>query len=98
MVNTQKLNNAACTAAQPLEGFARHEWLCFERALVVRDILVGGVRTFLKQDDARAFRRAVYRNHGMHFVAPPVSPPRKLARRLYVRALRTLDVPSFHAR
>ena len=51
-------------AAAPLEGLAPGEWACFERALVVRDIFTGGVRTFLSRDDARAFRSQIYAQHG----------------------------------
>lgn len=40
------------------------EWACFERALVVRDIFTGGVRTFLSRDDAQAFRSQIYSQHG----------------------------------
>ena len=51
-------------AEQPLEGVERHKWLCFERALVLRDTYAGGSRTFLSQEDAQAFREAVYRSQG----------------------------------
>ena len=48
----------------PLEGFAPHEWACFERALVVRDLFTGGVRTFFSTDDAQHFRESLYRQYG----------------------------------
>lgn len=51
-------------AAAPLEGLAPGEWACFERALVVRDIFTGGVRTFLSREDAQAFRAQIYAQHG----------------------------------
>ncbi|KAK9813868.1 hypothetical protein WJX73_002532 [Symbiochloris irregularis] len=50
---------------QVLEGYDPHEWVCFERALVVRDIFTGGVRTFLSKDDARAFRSLIYKQYGL---------------------------------
>jgi len=53
-------------AAAPLEGLAPGEWACFERALVVRDIFTGGVRTFLSREDAQAFRAQLYAQHGAH--------------------------------
>ncbi len=51
-------------AVSPLEGFGRREWVCFERALVVRDMFLGGERTFLNQEDARAFRSMIYAQYG----------------------------------
>jgi hypothetical protein len=48
----------------PLEGFGQREWVCFERALVVRDMFLGGERTFLSQEDARAFRSMIYAQYG----------------------------------
>ena len=51
-------------AAQVLEGYDSGEWVCFERALVVRDIFTGGVRTFLSKADARAFRSLIYAQYG----------------------------------
>ena len=51
-------------AVSPLEGFGRREWVCFERALVVRDMFTGGERTFLTQSDAQAFRAMIYAQHG----------------------------------
>ena len=51
-------------AASPLEGYEPHEWVAFERALVVRDIFTGGVRTFLNTLDAQAFRAAIYKQYG----------------------------------
>lgn len=54
---------AAC-AAQVLEGYSPQEWICFERALVVRDIFTGGVRTFLSRADAQAFRSRIYAQYG----------------------------------
>ena len=50
--------------AQPLEGYGAHEWVCFERALVVRDIYTGGGRTFLSMADAQAFRASLYAQYG----------------------------------
>ncbi len=51
-------------AASPLENFRTDEWVVFERALVVRDIFTGGVRTFLSSADAKAFRALIYAQHG----------------------------------
>ena len=51
-------------AASPLENFCTDEWVVFERALVVRDIFTGGVRTFLSSADAKAFRALIYTQHG----------------------------------
>ncbi|EIE21972.1 hypothetical protein COCSUDRAFT_66769 [Coccomyxa subellipsoidea C-169] len=56
----------------PLEGFGRREWVCFERALVVRDMFLGGERTFLNQEDARAFRSMIYALYGL---PPPTERP-----------------------
>ncbi len=50
-------------AASPLEGYELHEWVSFERALVVRDIFTGGVRTFLSTEDAQAFRASMYKQY-----------------------------------
>lgn len=51
-------------AVSPLEGFGPREWVCFERALVVRDMFLGGERTFLSQEDAREFRSMIYAQYG----------------------------------
>ena len=51
-------------AASPLEGYGLGEWVCFERALVVRDIFTGGTRTFLSQRDAQVFRARLYAQYG----------------------------------
>ncbi|CAL8471513.1 g11055 [Coccomyxa elongata] len=56
----------------PLEGFGPREWVCFERALVVRDMFLGGERTFLSQEDARAFRSMIYAQYGL---PPPTKRP-----------------------
>lgn len=56
--------NFLVCAVSPLEGFGRQEWVCFERALVVRDMFLGGERTFLSQEDARAFRSMIYAQYG----------------------------------
>ena len=53
----------SCAAASPLEGYEPHEWVSFERALVVRDIFTGGVRTFLSTEDAQAFRASMYKQY-----------------------------------
>jgi hypothetical protein len=58
-------------AAQNLEGYQKDEWVIFERALIVRDLYTGGVRTFLSRKDARQFRAAVYSQYGGS-PAPPV--------------------------
>ena len=50
-------------AASPLEGYGPNEWVAFERALVVRDIFTGGVRTFLSTQDAQAFRALIYKQY-----------------------------------
>lgn len=52
-------------AAQPLEGYGPNEWVSFERALVVRDIFTGGVRTFLNRADAQDFRASLYSQYGV---------------------------------
>lgn len=57
-------------AAAPLEGLATGEWACFERALVVRDIFTGGVRTFLSREDAQAYRSQIHAQHGTRFAGP----------------------------
>lgn len=51
-------------AGQPLEGFEPGEWVCFERAMVVRDVFTGGRRTFLSTQDAQTFRAMLYRQYG----------------------------------
>ena len=51
-------------AGQALEGVEPHEWVCFERALVVRDIFTGGGRTFQSTQDAQAFRAGLYMRYG----------------------------------
>ena len=53
------------TAVSPLEGFDAHEWVCFERALVVRDLFTGGVRTFFSTADAQHFRARLYQHYGV---------------------------------
>lgn len=57
-------------AVAPLEGFAKTDWVCFERALVVRDTFNGGTRTFLNQEDARLFRRTIYEQVSDPWVRP----------------------------
>jgi len=54
----------ATCAVSPLEGFKTHEWVCFERALVVRDLFTGGVRTFFSTADAQHFRTRLYQHYG----------------------------------
>jgi protein O-GlcNAc transferase len=49
----------------PLEGHERTEWVCFERALVLRDMFTGGERTFLSTQDAKAFRSMIYAQYGL---------------------------------
>jgi hypothetical protein len=51
-------------AVAPLEGYGAHEWVCFERALVVRDLFTGGTRTFHTVPDAQDFRAALYQQYG----------------------------------
>ena len=51
-------------AASPLEGFGNTTWVCFQRALVVRDIFTGGKRTFFSREDARDFRGRIYARNG----------------------------------
>ena len=58
---------AAC-AVSPLEGFKAHEWVCFERALVVRDLFTGGVRTFFSNADAQHFRTRLYQHYSALYV------------------------------
>ena len=50
-------------AASALEGYDPNEWVAFERALVVRDIFTGGVKTFLSTQDAQAFRALIYKQY-----------------------------------
>ena len=38
--------------------------MCFERALVVRDLFTGGVRTFFSTADAQHFRSRLYQHYG----------------------------------
>lgn len=71
----------------PLEGIDKTEWVCFERALVVRDIHNGGTRTFLNTDDARLFRQMIYAQYGLQppgyrgFVPQVITFQRKRANR-----------------
>lgn len=51
-------------AASPLEGFNNGTWVCFQRALVVRDTFAGGRRTFFSQQDAQDFRARMYARNG----------------------------------
>ena len=51
-------------AASPLEGFGNTTWVCFQRALVVRDIFTGGKRTFFSREDAQDFRARTYARNG----------------------------------
>ncbi len=51
-------------AASPLEGFGNATWVCFQRALVVRDIFTGGKRTFFSREDAQDFRARIYARNG----------------------------------
>ncbi len=51
-------------AASPLEGFGNTTWVCFQRALVVRDIFTGGKRTFFSSQDAQDFRARIYARNG----------------------------------
>ena len=48
----------------PLEGYGPHEWVVFERALVVRDLFTGGTRTFHSTRDAQDFRASLYQQYG----------------------------------
>ncbi|KAK9828787.1 hypothetical protein WJX72_002076 [[Myrmecia] bisecta] len=66
----QETNSVWTQIPSPLEGYAAHEWVSFERALVVRDIFTGGERTFLSREDAQAFRANIYVQYGL-------PPPRK---------------------
>ena len=69
-----RLNYCKHCAVSPLEGYEAHEWVCFERALVVRDLFTGGTRTFHSQPDARNFRAALYQQYGGRPVCPPIVP------------------------
>lgn len=60
----------------PLEGYDRSQWVCFERAMVVKDTFTGGVRTFLNREDAHLFRRMVYAQYGLPPPAPRTPMPR----------------------
>lgn len=55
---------ATLMAVAPLEGYEPHEWVVFERALVVRDLFTGGTRTFHSTKDAQDFRAALYQQYG----------------------------------
>ena len=61
--NSTVLDPACLPAASPLEGYGPKEWVAFERALVVRDIFTGGVKTFLSTEDAQAFRALIYKQY-----------------------------------
>lgn len=75
------MKQACEIAAAPLEGFAPDEWVCFERALVVRDIFTGGTRTWLSHEDAQTFRRDIYKIYGKpHITQVLVALPRSEGR------------------
>jgi len=53
-----------------LEGLSTDTWICFPRALVVKDhYRAGGTRTFASSKHAQAFRTSIFRLHGL---TPPV--------------------------
>jgi protein O-GlcNAc transferase len=58
------LPHAVATAAMPLEGVSRDEWIMFDHVLIVRDLFTGGNRSFASTQDAREFRAAVYKQYG----------------------------------
>eukprot|EP01026_Neomeris_dumetosa_P004514 TRINITY_DN1120_c0_g1_i7.p1 TRINITY_DN1120_c0_g1~~TRINITY_DN1120_c0_g1_i7.p1 ORF type:complete len:345 (-),score=39.36 TRINITY_DN1120_c0_g1_i7:207-1241(-) len=63
----------------PLQGLPSDEWICFERALVIRDVYTGGKRTFQTTEYAQQFRREIYEQYGLlPPVPPPNGPPRKI--------------------
>lgn len=71
-------NKFGVRAVSPLEGYGPREWVCFERALVVRDMFTGGERTFLSQEDAQAFRARIYAQYGALQTNLSFQPPYKL--------------------
>ena len=81
-------------AASPLEGYGPNEWVAFERALVVRDIFTGGVRTFLSTQDAQAFRALIYKQYSE---LPPLPPPLSGNTSLQL-SLSRFDATVFHGR
>lgn len=46
--------------ASPLEGYSANEWVMFENVLVLKDLALGGGRTFASQQDAKEFRALIY--------------------------------------
>lgn len=84
MIMQQETNSVWTQIPSPLENFRTDEWVVFERALVVRDIFTGGVRTFLSSADAKAFRALIYTQHGL---APP-QPGKPLPRVITVQRKR----------
>eukprot|EP01025_Chloroclados_australasicus_P033323 TRINITY_DN3394_c0_g2_i1.p1 TRINITY_DN3394_c0_g2~~TRINITY_DN3394_c0_g2_i1.p1 ORF type:complete len:602 (-),score=77.39 TRINITY_DN3394_c0_g2_i1:347-2152(-) len=63
----------------PLQGLPVDEWVCFERALVIRDVYTGGKRTFQTTEDAQMFRKELYHQYGLPAPTPnPSGPPRKI--------------------
>ncbi|KAK9836079.1 hypothetical protein WJX84_007267 [Apatococcus fuscideae] len=75
LIMQQEVDSVWGQIPAPLEGFAPDEWVCFERALVVRDIFTGGTRTWLSQEDAQTFRRDIYK---IYELPPPM--PRRVPR------------------
>ncbi|KAL0050159.1 hypothetical protein WJX82_005404 [Trebouxia sp. C0006] len=67
MLMQQESDSVWTQIPSPLEGYEPHEWVSFERALVVRDIFTGGVRTFLSTQDAQAFRASMYKQYYLPF-------------------------------
>eukprot|EP00892_Ulva_mutabilis_P005351 jgi/Ulvmu1/3188/UM015_0229.1 len=85
----------------PLQGIPAEVWLCFERAIIVKDLFTGGKRSFASSSHAREFRAKIYEANGL--VAPPSSsrgnkPPqvitfqRKRANRRIVNEAQLLDL------
>ncbi|KAL3161243.1 hypothetical protein ABBQ38_009607 [Trebouxia sp. C0009 RCD-2024] len=65
MLMQQETDSVWTQIPSPLEGYGPNEWVSFERALVVRDIFTGGVRTFLSTEDAQAFRALIYKQYNL---------------------------------
>lgn len=54
-----------------MEGYDPSTWVAFDRVLVVKDIYIGGVRTFLNRQDAHLYRKMLYAQVG---TAPAATP------------------------
>eukprot|EP00803_Ostreobium_quekettii_P001826 evm.model.scf_234.8 EVM.evm.TU.scf_234.8 scf_234:85003-87809(-) len=80
----------------PLEGFLPIEWVCFEHVLIMKDVSLGGPRTFLSSEDARMFRQMAYTRQGLPAPAPRLAPPvityqKKMANRRIVNEVELVE-------